>query len=304
MKLVKNSEYVICLANELNFSSAAQKLHIAQSSLTTAIKKIEDDLGFRLFDRSSTPISITLSGKKYIDFLRRFMIDHNEIVQQCIDIDNGKISLIKIGMPHSMTPYLGSKICQTLLQKYPQIKIEFIERSSKELIDLLKNGEVDIAISTLNEEAIDTINIVYHKKEKFNLIVKKDGQFDAICKKEGTNHGLTISQISKMPSISLGDNQVLTNQVSKCFMDNNASFLPKIRTSCIQSALALVKEDFGVLIAPNSYKNYSDLKKQCRFYDIIEKKDELYREIICAIRKNQYITKPIKDVIACISYLN
>ncbi len=297
MKLVKNFEYVLCLANELNFSSAAEKLQIAQSSLTTAIKRIEEDLGFTIFDRSTNPISVTLAGQKYIEFIREFVLENNEIVQQCVDVANGDTKSIKIGIPHSLTLYLGCKVVNYVFSQYHNVEIELIEKSSLELVELLKNGEVDIIISTLNDSFNEMVEVVYKKREEFNLVVKKNGCFSKICEKY--NDVVNLQDVSSLPFISLRDNQTLALQTIRMFADAGIDFHPKIKASCIQSVLALVKEDLGVFIVPDGYRCLSDLSRQCKFYKINKNEDEIYyREIVCAIRKNQYVTKPLNAIIA------
>lgn len=133
-----------------SFTKAAKSLYISQPSLSAAISRLENDLGFRIFDRSTTPCSLTLEGRIYIEYIEElFEIESNmrKRVKDISDIDHGSIT---VGGSSYASYSIISEICSEFYKRYPKINVT-IDLGNKGvangLMEKLDNKELDILVT-------------------------------------------------------------------------------------------------------------------------------------------------------------
>lgn len=146
----KEIKYVLAVAETKNFSKAAELLHISQPSLSQYVKKIEDEIGLQIFDRSKKTVILTEIGSEYVRTARLMLRQQKELKQKLEDIMDLKRGHLSIGIVSQRGVYLLPKIIPLFQKKYPGIKISLIERNSGyELEEALVRGEIDLIISSL-----------------------------------------------------------------------------------------------------------------------------------------------------------
>ena len=91
--------YVLTIEEEKSFSNAAKKLFMAQPSLSQYIKRLEGSLGFLLFKRSHTPLTLTDEGKQYVDYAKRILILKEEMQRVLEEVANAERGSISLGIP-------------------------------------------------------------------------------------------------------------------------------------------------------------------------------------------------------------
>lgn len=142
-------EYVITVAEEKSFSKAASKLYISQPSLSQYIMRLEQQLGLKLFDRSTNPITLTYAGEKYIESAKSILNLNDKLQEQLGEINGLSKGRIRIGIPIPTERYILTRVLPEFNKKYPEIEIEIEEHSAIELEKLLVRGDVDFAIMHL-----------------------------------------------------------------------------------------------------------------------------------------------------------
>nr|WP_092074215.1 LysR family transcriptional regulator [Dendrosporobacter quercicolus]NSL47826.1 LysR family transcriptional regulator [Dendrosporobacter quercicolus DSM 1736]SDM74601.1 transcriptional regulator, LysR family [Dendrosporobacter quercicolus] len=225
---LRQIEY-FCMVGKLNsFTRAAEQLHIAQPSITQAIRKLEQELGVQLFDRSKKRALLTAEGKAFWDRMELWLNDLAQAVQEVQDFKNLRKGTFKVGIPPMIEAYLFPEIFSSFKQQQPGLNlIAFEESSSLEAAVKLENNELDLAIIILPEtsETLDSLVIVreqlvlcLHKEHwlakrqaaKFEQL--KNEQF--ILLKEGAyQHQIVISRCLRqnfMPNTIFSSNQIKT----------------------------------------------------------------------------------------------
>lgn len=151
--MFSNKEYVYAVYKERNFSKAAEKLYITQPSLSLTIKKVENQLGAQLFDRSSTPIRLTDCGEEYIRCVERIMDIENGFEAYLSDLSGLKTGSLAIGASNFFTSYILPPVITRFKSKYPRVEISLIEADTVRLEKMLYAGELDLIIENypLNE---------------------------------------------------------------------------------------------------------------------------------------------------------
>lgn len=162
--------FVIAVAKERNFRRAADKCYVSQPALSMAIKKLEEDLGVQIFERSLTDISATPIGEKIIEQAIKALEEVNyirEIAQQGNNQLNGSF---RLGLIYSVGPYLLPEIIPILRQRAPDMPLDIEENLTVQLEAQLKSGIIDAAVVALPFD-VPGINTLALYDEKYVVMV-------------------------------------------------------------------------------------------------------------------------------------
>ena len=161
---IQQLEYVVALNNYRHFVTAAEKCYVTQPTLTMQIKKLEDEIGIQLFDRSKSPLKPTKAGTGFIEKAKSIIREVREI-KEMVSTDKemieGEFSLAIIP---TIAPYLLPSFLNIFTRKYPKTILNIKELQSHEIVAQLKNDQIDIGIlaTPLLEHSIREIP-VYHE---------------------------------------------------------------------------------------------------------------------------------------------
>jgi LysR family transcriptional regulator, hydrogen peroxide-inducible genes activator len=166
---IRDFEYLIAVDELKSFQMASKKCFISQPALSQQIKKIENQLGFEIFERSRKRIITTEKGEKVINQAKLILRSFSEIKEIAQNISHLKIALIPTICSY-LLPYVVNKFKEEL----SDIKIFFIEEKTEILLKKLKEGEVDVGIIAYFDDLIDD-KISYQKlyDEEFFLALNK-----------------------------------------------------------------------------------------------------------------------------------
>lgn len=139
-------EYVYAVYKEKSFSKAAQKLFISQPSLSAAVKRVEQKVGYPIFDRSTKPLSLTECGEKYISAVEKIMAVENGFVDFINDWGELKTGSLVLGGSSLFSSWILPQIMGAFSRKYPLVKIALVEENTSRLEELLQSGGVDLVM--------------------------------------------------------------------------------------------------------------------------------------------------------------
>lgn len=148
-------EYVVALDNHRRFSSAAEECHVAQPSLSAALQKLEDELGVKLFDRSRQPILPTELGTPFIQQARRVLREAEALRLLVSDHCETLSGEFRLGIIPTLAPYLLPLFLKDFSDRYPDIKLHVHERTTENLLALLKREQLDaLLLATSTDEGV------------------------------------------------------------------------------------------------------------------------------------------------------
>ena len=138
--------YVYEIYKEKSFSKAAQNLYISQPSLSARIKKIEDELGAPIFDRSTSPLRLTEIGKIYVEAAEEiFKIEQR--VENCInDLNTLRAGHLSIGASNVFAAYALPSIITEFKSQFPDVSIRLIEGNTSTLEEMMASNSLDLVI--------------------------------------------------------------------------------------------------------------------------------------------------------------
>ena len=162
---IQQLEYIIALDQHKSFSKAAAHSYITQATLSTMIKRLEEELGVVLFDRKTNPIITTECGKEIVEEAKKALRHTQNIKQLALTIKNHIAGRLKVGIIPTISSSLFPKVIQPVLTKFPELELEVIERTTDNIIRQLREGDLDIGIlsTPINEEGLEE-NLLYYEK--------------------------------------------------------------------------------------------------------------------------------------------
>lgn len=151
---LKDFEYLIALAEEGSVSKAADRLFMAQSTLSQFLQQYESELGVKLFLRTSRGISPTRNGAVFIEHLRRIRGEYRQARSELYDSEGMKGGRVVLGISSFRGQQTLPKILLRFSELYPEVRVQVEEQNSKKLEDLLLDGKLDVAVIALPAEKL------------------------------------------------------------------------------------------------------------------------------------------------------
>lgn len=144
------------MAETLNFSEAAKELCITQSTLSQQVKQLEQELDSCLFLRNSHGVSLTEAGIELLPYAKTTLRDAEVCVDRMHDLRDVLAGTLNIGVTYSFAPMLTETIF-AFMKQYPRIKLNVCYKPMAELMDLLRQREVDFVLAFKPSASMDDI---------------------------------------------------------------------------------------------------------------------------------------------------
>lgn len=165
--------FVVAVAKERNFRRAAEKCFVSQPALSLAIKKLEDELGILLFERSRTDVTPTPIGEQVIAQAIRAIEEVAQIKEIAKQGNNQLSGPFRLGLIYSIGPYLLPELIPILRRIAPDMPLDIEENLTAQLENQLKNGVIDAAILALPFD-VPGIKTLPLYDEKYVVMVPTD----------------------------------------------------------------------------------------------------------------------------------
>jgi DNA-binding transcriptional LysR family regulator len=165
--------YFLAVAQALNFTRAAEECHVAQPSLTRAIKLLEDELGGDLFRRERPRAMLTPLGERMFPLLRQCYDAAQSARALAARITEGEVAVLKIAVSSSIE--LGLIMAQVgeLRKSFSEIELKILRGTGGQVIEHLKAGEVELAIAAEVDAAWDRLDTWRLFEESFDVVFSR-----------------------------------------------------------------------------------------------------------------------------------
>jgi DNA-binding transcriptional LysR family regulator len=144
---LRHLRYFLAVAEELHFGRAAQRLHIAQPPLSQQIRRLEEEIGYPLFLRSSRSVKLTPAGKALMDRARRTLHKVGEDLEAVRSVARGEVGVLKVGFVGSAMLTRLPSILDRYRRLYSRVQLHLNEFHTSQLIDALREGSADVALA-------------------------------------------------------------------------------------------------------------------------------------------------------------
>ncbi len=284
---LKQFEYVLTLNKEGCFSKAAEVLNISQPSLSQYIKKLENELGVILFDRTGGNVHLTDAGRVYVEAGKKILDIKHDMALQFMDIAENKTGTLVVGT----TPYRSAVMMPWIVKEfkklYPGITVVVEEHNTEELLNGVLHGDFDICITVLPEDRED-ISFCNITSEEFVLAVPKGVKtFDTCIMSERKYSAIDVKALNGCGFITVKDNLIMQKTLNKLCNDYNISVKAEAVVNSLESQIALVRSGVGMTLVPTGIETLCN-GNEVDFYSF---KQELPKRLISAVwQKNKSLS--------------
>jgi DNA-binding transcriptional LysR family regulator len=148
---LRQLRYLVALADERHFTRAAAREHIAQPALSQQIRKLEDEVGMALVERSTRRVAITPAGELLIARARRMLAELEAAREELQSLRGLRTGHVGVGAMHTMGPIDISLVLAIFHDRHPAVELTVREASSEELAEMLRVDELDLAFLSVTE---------------------------------------------------------------------------------------------------------------------------------------------------------
>ncbi len=143
--------YLVALAEERHFTRAAAREHIAQPALSQQIRRLEDEVGLPLVERTTRRVAMTAAGELLVARARRMLAELEAARTELSALRGVESGHVTVGALHTMGPVDVSLVLASFHERYPAVELTVREQSSEELAEMLRVDELDLAFLSVTE---------------------------------------------------------------------------------------------------------------------------------------------------------
>lgn len=236
-------KFIVALAKARNFRKAAEASFVSQPALSLAVKKLEDELGVQLFERSRNDVTMTPIGELVVEQATRAIEEANRVKEIAKQGNNQLAGPLRLGVIYSVGPYLLPEIIPILRESAPDMPLMVEENITANLEAQLRNGVIDVAIIALpfNIPGIKT-QLLY--EEEFLVVVPREHDW---------------ASRSSIDASELADEKVLLLNSGHCFSNQVLQACPRLsekgevlQGNSLDTIRNMVASNLGLTVLPAS----------------------------------------------------
>ena len=172
---LRHARYFVAVAEELNFRRAAELLHLAQPSLSTQIRLLEEDVGVQLLERDSHKVELTPAGRSFLEGCRRLLQDADNYTRTARRIARGESVPLSIGFVPSLAHGLLPSVLRLFRQRFPDVQLLLSEMDSTAQIEQIAGNRIDLGLIGLGlPKDIPELEIVVVAEERLVAAIPQD----------------------------------------------------------------------------------------------------------------------------------
>ncbi len=278
--------FYYCAVNK-SFSTAAKRLFITQSAVSQSIKQLEKQLGVTLFFRKARTIQLTSEGELLFSYASQafnFLKTAESKLQELEDLKSGEI---RIGVSDSICKYFVMPYIKKFGDLYPHIAIKVVNRTTPQLLDVLKNGLVDMVISTL------PVNTEIFSSSPF---IKVSDIFVASQKfSELKNKTIPLKELNEYPLVMLPADSSTRKSIDAFFAKHGLVCSPEIELESLDLLVefALIGTGIAYVLKDSALENI----KNGQLFQIETREELPQREVGIVTMKNVMLSKAVNTFI-------
>lgn len=251
----KTLRYLEAIAQTGSISGASRRLFIAPPSLSQFVKRLEEDNGIVLFDRSSAPWRLTSEGRYFLECEKRMEAIRRERRQYIEDLRGGLSGELRIGSTQYRSETLLSRILPVFAERYPGIRVRITELTTQGLVSAAASGEVDCAfvISRMMTRELAGVEVF---KENVLLALPMKAAAAACAEKSPSRRPpfprFRFSDAAELPFIIMKSGQVFREYFESLCERYDVKPPVALETQSILTVPALVSAGLGAALVPDT----------------------------------------------------
>jgi len=248
---IREMSYVVAVADLHNFSQAAEQCNVSQPTLSVQIKKLEESLGIKIFERNNKRVMITEEGRNIIQSARRILQEVETIKEIAESARNPFAGKFRLGAFPTLSTYIFPAIVPQINKLMPDLRLILIEEKTTILIDKLHKGDIDAVLLAMPVHE-DSFEIKRLFDDQFYLAVPPD---HALIK----NAEIKMEELAKYRLMLLEEGHCLRDNALEVCQQYNIPEEQDFRATGLETLRQMVKAGTGITLMPEIAINNSEI---------------------------------------------
>ncbi|HMT37607.1 DNA-binding transcriptional regulator OxyR [Thermomonas sp.] len=239
---LRDLKYLVALADLRHFGKAADACFVSQPTLSTQIRKLEDELGVVLVERAPRKVMLTAAGLDVVQRARRIVADVEQMREAARRSRDPESGTLRLGVFPTLGPYLLPHVVPTLRARFPQLELLLVEEKSDELLQRLREGKLDAALLALPLHD-DQLHAEFLFEEPFVLAAPQQHPL-------ARRGALDATELSDETLLLLEDGHCLRDQALDVCRLSGAREKSGFRATSLETLRQMVAAGVGVTLLP------------------------------------------------------
>ncbi len=234
--------YVVAVADLRNFSQAAEQCYVSQPTLSAQIKKLEESLGIRIFERNNKRIMITEEGSAVIQSARRILREVETIKEIAENAGNPFAGTFRLGAFPTLSTYIFPDIVPEIKALMPDLRLILIEEKTAILMDKLHKGEIDAALFAMPVH-----------EDSFEMRILFDDKFFLACSPDhplAEKSEIGVEELAEYRLLLLEEGHCLRDNALEICQQHNIPEEHAFRATGLETLRQMVKAGTGITLMP------------------------------------------------------
>jgi DNA-binding transcriptional LysR family regulator len=232
----------VTVATAGNFTRAAARLHLSQPALTVQIRRLEETVGARLFDRNSRSVALTQTGRELLPLLQRSLEDMERVLRDARALGDGSIGTVRLACLPTFAASALPDLIQAFRKRVPQAGFQIRDVVASTVNALVRNEEADIGLT--GGDAFDaSLEVLYAGADRLVVVCP---QTHALARKRR----VSVSDVAGWPLVLTAQGTSVRSVVDAALVDAGCTPQIACEPTYMMTAVAMVRGGLGLTILP------------------------------------------------------
>lgn len=239
---LRDLRYLVALADQRHFGNAAAACYVSQPTLSTQIKKLEDELGVAVVERAPRTVMLTPVGLEMAERARRIVAEVAQMKEAARRSQDPEAGTVRLGLFPTLGPYLLPHVVPGIRERFPRLELLLVEEKSDVLLARLREGRLDAGLLALPIHD-DQLHAEFLFEEPFLLAVP---EAHPLARRDA----LRLSDLSQEKLLLLEDGHCLRDQALDVCQLAGAGERSEFRATSLETLRQMVAANVGVTLLP------------------------------------------------------
>jgi len=235
-------QYLVKLAEMRHFSKAAEACHVSQPTLSTQIRKLEEELGVQLVERSPRKVMLTRVGEDIAERARKILHEVREIKTISRRSRDPGDGILRVGIFPTLAPYLLPHVIPGIRRRYPRLTLQLFEEKTEDVLEMLAQGQLDAGLLALPVPE-DRFQVRILFEEPFVLAVSDSHPLAA-------NQRIDMEDLEGQELLLLADGHCLRDQALEVCQLVGAGEKLDFHATSMETLRQMVAANTGITLMP------------------------------------------------------
>lgn len=235
---------LVAVAEAASFTRAAEKLHLSQPALTVQIRRLEEAVGTRLFDRNSRNVALTPAGRELLPLLRKSLLDMENVLRDARALGEGERGTVRIACLPTFAASVLPELVIAMKREVPRVAFDVRDVVASTVNALVRNEDVDIGL-TGGEISDPMLDVLHAGVDRLVAVCPRT---HALAKQKR----VALADLARLPLVLTAPGTSVRAVVDAALSESREALEIACEPTYMMTAVAMVRAGLGVTILPET----------------------------------------------------